>query len=352
MTGNDLSLCALALVLAGCAIQPPLVTDVGPAAPSPASIQTGASAAPVETTLAPQASTASESPAGGDEEPVIEPGQCWVYAPIRSRPVSETVELTVRDSSTRINVTQAEIRRGYQQVVTREGTRTYRIEPPTYREVAEKVLVRPEVSRLVVVPAVFEEREEVVTLEGARTVLEPCRSAGTQYARSVGAVSFCARELPARTEAVKVKALVSPETTRVAFEPAQYKEVRRWVVDQPARAVEVEVPPELSSLPLHEVIKPESSTVEQLPPVTRAINTTRFEGSARVVSRQAVCSADISAALVTRLQQRLAEEGYHPGAVDGLLGVRTIGALTDYQTRNGLAVGALTYESLKRLGIQ
>lgn len=294
---------------------------------------------------------AEPAEARADEEPGFEPGQCWVYAPIRPRPVSETVELTVKDSSTRINVTRAEIRRGYQQVVTREGTRTYRIDPPTYREVVEKVLVRPEVSRLLVVPAVFEEREQTVTLEAARTVLEPCRSAGTQYARSVGAASFCARELPARTETVKVKALVSPETTRVAFEPAQYKEVRRWVVDQPARAVEVEVPPELASLPLHEVIKPESSSVEQLPPLTRALKSTRYEGSARMVSRQAVCSADISAALVTRLQQRLAAEGYQPGAIDGLLGVRTIGALADYQTQNGLAVGALTYESLRHLDI-
>ncbi|CAH1746312.1 Peptidoglycan binding domain-containing protein [Thauera humireducens] len=340
-----------ALALAGCAMQSSL-PPASVAQPKAAAQPSVGKEAEAPKPAAPLPAAVPAAPASANDEPTIEPGQCWVYAPIRPRPVSETVELTVKDSSTRIKVTQAEIRRGYQQVVTREGTRTYRIEPPTYREVIEKVLVRPEVSRLVVVPAVFEEREEVVTLEGARTVLEPCRSAGTQYARSVGAMSFCAREVPAKTETIKVKALVSPETTRVAFEPAQYKEVRRWVVDQPARAVEVEVPPELASLPLQEVIKPETSTVEQLPPVTRAINTTRFEGNGRVVSRQAVCSSDISTPLVTRLQQRLVEEGYHPGAIDGLLGVRTIGALTDYQTRNGLAVGALTYESLKQLGIQ
>lgn len=296
---------------------------------------------------------ASVLPSGNVDtvELMIEPGQCWVYAPIRPRPVNETIDITVRDSTARIRVTKAEIRRGYQQVVTREGARTYRIEPPTYREVVEKVLVRPEITRLVVVPAVFEKRDEEVTLEAAKTVLNPCAGAGTQYERSVGAVAFCASEVPAKTTTIQVTKLVTPETTRVAFEPAQYKEVRRWVVDKPARAVEVDLQPELARLPLQEVAKPETSSVEELPAETREFQVTRFEGTARVAPRQAVCAADIQSDLVTRLQQRLAEKGHDPGRIDGRLGRRTVAALTDYQTENGLAVGALTHESLKHLGL-
>ncbi|MNR16982.1 putative peptidoglycan binding domain protein [compost metagenome] len=65
-----------------------------------------------------------------------------------------------------------------------------------------------------------------------------------------------------------------------------------------------------------------------------------------------MCDADISPYLVKKLQQYLLQRGYQPGRVDGLLGKQTIAALTEYQAANGLAVGALTFESLKHLGIE
>jgi peptidoglycan hydrolase-like protein with peptidoglycan-binding domain len=55
---------------------------------------------------------------------------------------------------------------------------------------------------------------------------------------------------------------------------------------------------------------------------------------------------------VKELQQYLVQRGYQAGRVDGLLGKQTIAALTEYQAANGLAVGALTFESLKHLGIE
>ena len=55
---------------------------------------------------------------------------------------------------------------------------------------------------------------------------------------------------------------------------------------------------------------------------------------------------------VKELQRYLVQRGYQAGRVDGLLGKQTIAALTEYQAANGLAVGALTFESLKHLGIE
>lgn len=327
--------------LSGCAIpstQEPL--DIPSAAEQPAQ----------ETRVQPDEEAAR--PRQSEAPPIISAGECWVYAPIKPRPVSETVEVVVRDSAVRIDVTPAEIEQGYRRVVTREGVKTYRIAPATFKQVTERVMVKPEIPRFIVVPAVYEEREAVLEVEEARTVLEPCRAAGTRYSPGSGAMAFCAREVPAKEEVVKVQVLVEPETTRVEYEPAEYETVTRWVVDQPARVIEVVEEPEETTIAVNEVARPEQTAQRIEPAVTRNMGVTRFEGEPRVVSRPALCDTDITEGFVRELQRRLKANGYDPGAVDGLLGRRTVSALTDYQVDNGLAMGALTLESLEHLELR
>lgn len=281
----------------------------------------------------------------------ITAGQCWIYGQIKPRPVEQTIEVTLKDSHTTIHVTSAEIRQGFKQVVTREGTVTYRIEPPTYKQVLEKVLVRPEVKRYEVVPAVYELREKNITVEEAKTVMERCRAAGTRYGRNTDAIAFCARELPAKQKAVLVQELVKPETTQVKIEPAQYNYVIRKVVDQPARVVEVTLEPEVMDVPVEEVVAPSQTHQTEIAAVTQEMQVTTFEGDPRMVMRRAMCNDDITPTLVTNLQEQLHRRGYQAGPVDGLLGKYTLEALSDYQVDNGLAVGAVTYESLELLGV-
>ncbi|TWE10843.1 putative peptidoglycan binding protein [Pseudomonas sp. AG1028] len=351
---------SLAIVVSGCAMQPSASTsqEEKPAQPAPVAEQTAA--APASAQPAPQpvaAATPSEAPAAAPvarepQEYEIQPGQCWVHAQVRPRPVQSTQEVVVKDSVNKITVTPAELEKGFKQVVTREGTKTYRIEPPTYRVVSEQVKVRPEVKRYIVVPAVYEDVKETVTLEEAKTVLDQCRAAGTRYSSGTGAMSFCARQVPAKQEVVKVKKLVSPETVRVETDPAQYKSVTRWIVDKPAQAIEVTLDPQYTKVASTEVVRPVEANQIILPEEKRQLKVTRFEGNARIVSRQTVCDPDINDDLVTRLQQSLVKRGFNPGSVDGKLGKRTLDALTEFQTANGLAVGALTLESLTALDVR
>lgn len=278
-------------------------------------------------------------------------GQCWVNAPIKPRPQHDKVEVVLQESSVRYAVTPAQLREGVQQVVTRDGVKTYKVIPATYKEITEQVLVKPETQRSVVVPAVYEAREALLTVEEARTVLEPCQAAGTRYSNT-GAMAFCAKEIPAREEIVKVNVLVTPETTRTITEPAVYETVTRWVVDQPARVVEVTTEPELTTVAKVDVVNPERVEERTEPAVTRTMDITRYEGEPQIVLRQAVCDSELTPAFIGRLQAALSSRGYGLGNVDSKLGQRTIAALADYQADNGLAVGAVTYESLEALGLQ
>jgi len=294
------------------------------------------------------AEAATEQP---DQSATFSAGQCWVNAPIKPRPLHEKVEVVLQEPSIRYSVAPAQLREGVQQVVTREGVKAYRVVPATFKEVTEQVLVKPETQRSVVVPAVYEAREAVLMIEAAKTILEPCQAAGTRYGNT-GAMAFCTKEIPAREEKVMVNVLVEPETTRMITEPAVYETVTRWVVDQPARVVEVTTEPQLANVAIVETVNPEKVEQRTEPAVTRTMHITKYEGEPQIVLRRAVCDSDLQPALIGRLQAALSSRGYSLGNIDSRLGQRTIAALSDYQADNGLAIGAVTYESLEQLGVR
>lgn len=285
-------------------------------------------------------------------EPVIDiqPGQCWVYAQIHPRSVEDNLEVKVRDSEVRLEITPAEFRRGIKKVVTKQGTKTYRVKPATYKEVVEKVEVKPETTRLVVEPAVYEDVQEEVVLEEARTELEPCRTSGAAaYARASSAFGFCAKEIPAKTKTVTVTKLVKPETTRTEVIPAEYKTVTRWVVDEPAEVIPVTMQDETDALEIAELVKPAETVQQEVPAEVLSMNVKRYEGKPKIVARQAVCDRNLTSEMVLEMQQQLATLGYEPGEHDGLLGPATLDALTLYQREHGLASGAITIETLEHL---
>ncbi|WP_382200205.1 peptidoglycan-binding domain-containing protein [Hydrogenophaga defluvii] len=56
-------------------------------------------------------------------------------------------------------------------------------------------------------------------------------------------------------------------------------------------------------------------------------------------------------AVVVAVQQALRKQGLDVGSADGKLGRRTMAALMDYQRREGLAIGLVTFETLDKLGL-
>lgn len=282
----------------------------------------------------------------------IRPGQCWVQAVVHPRPVEESLNVVVRDPVNAIDVMPARLDKGRMDVVMREGGVNYRIEPPVYKQVTEKIEVRPEVRRSVVVPAQFKDVQEEIEIEAERTVLERCRVAGVRTALESAVQPLCARTIPAKTQNVHRRILAQPETVREEVEPAQYKEVTRWVLERPAQAIPVVEEPTTQAMNVQVISQTERLSERNVPAEIQQLRTTRFEGEPSVVLRQAVCDQDLNAPLVKSLQTALREQGFDTGPVDGLLGRRTAGALLEYQRRNGLAAGALTHESLEKLGLK
>ncbi|MCX4190527.1 peptidoglycan-binding protein [Methylophaga sp. OBS3] len=287
-------------------------------------------------------------PAAAKGDAVL-PGQCYVQATVYPQAVERQKEFVTKDSSKAITVVPARISEGYQQVVTKQSHTTYTVKPARFEKITEQIMVKPAMTKNRVVPAVYETRQETVVVEEATSVLEPCVAAGAAYAHSTGVRSFCAKEIPAKTQQISKQVLVSDERIETYQEPAEYATVSRWELVEASRVEEVQSEPEVEQVAYQEVLTPEQVDQRQTSEIKTVLPVVEYLGEPQVVTRRAVCDQDLDNDLLQRLQNALNDAGYNAGEADGYIGERTITALTRYQKDNGLAVGAITYESLEKL---
>lgn len=282
---------------------------------------------------------------------LLDANQCWVQSVVKPRPQRQNVEIVTRDALTKLDVTPPQLANDRKEVVVREGgTASYRVIPASYRPVTEQVLVKPEVKRSVVIPAVFEDVEETVEIEAARTEVRECKSTVARNGLTSGRM-FCTDTIPAKTKTVLRKRLVTPESTQTIVEPAEYQTITRWVLDKPAATIAIEAPEQKHAIAVKTVEKDEEVITHQVPAEIKQLEATTYANSAYLVTVQGVCDGDITPQLIGDIQAKLAGAGYDAGASDGKLGKKTVKALMDYQEQHGLAYGAITYESLNHLGV-
>ena len=72
----------------------------------------------------------------------------------------------------------------------------------------------------------------------------------------------------------------------------------------------------------------------------------------RMEWQRVLCETNMSRDVIKQIQNALQGAGHDPKYIDGVIGWRTTDAIKSYQKEKGLAVGGLTYETIKSLGIQ
>jgi len=111
-------------------------------------------------------------------------------------------------------------------------------------------------------------------------------------------------------------------------EPAQYKTIEKRVLVEPEKPEYKVIPAQFESITKTEVIQPEHLKWYRI-----------------------LCETNMGTQPIIRIQQALRGKGYDI-SIDGKLGAATINAITDYQTKNGLATRGITYETLEHLGVK
>jgi len=330
----------------------------------------------------------------GIELASIKPGACFREYFTQAEYKTEQKQILKREGGEKIVALPAQYETAEERVVVKEAfSRTVSV-PATYRTETESVLVEParsvwkkgrgpiekidnltgDIMCLVEIPARYETLTKTVLDKGPST-------------KSV--------EVPAVYKTVKVKRLVKPATesrepieaeydtitTRVKVSdagffwlkkgeaandnakasgrevclverPAEVRNIKKIVLKTPATTKVVEVPAKYETVKVNRLVSPPTETRTPVPAKTKTVTRQVQVEPSRLEWRRILCETNTTPKLVTSIQRALKREGYDPGPIDGVIGQDTLDALDEFQIKNRLDQGGLTYETLKALKVQ
>ena len=298
-----------------------------------------------------------------------------------------------------------------QTYVSKEGYEKLRVVPAKYTYEEEKVLVKEASQRIVKVPATYKTVTEKILVEPEKTMWKKSQCNGRNNDCGVMClVTTPARyrtvtkrvvdtpattkviDIPAVYKTIKVRKLAAPATvervpvaeqtstytvtTKVSdptfswvkvgekangkytghqvcklVTPAQYRTIKKVVVDKPATTKEVEIPAVYKNITVTKLVQPAEVKRVTIPEKYSNITKRQMVSPSKVVWKKVVCQSSMGSSTIQGVQRALKAKGLYNGPIDGIFGALTKQAVRSYQKQNGLAIGGLTHEVMKSLGV-
>ena len=224
--------------------------------------------------------------------------------------------------------------------------------PAQYEWVEEQVLVRPAYERVVdLQPAQYRWVEEKVLVKPASKVWKPGRGPVERVDSATGEI-MCLVEVPAEYKTVRRRVVDTPPSTRTEQVPAEYKTIKRQELVSEARMVKQQVPAEYETVRKQKLVTPAREIRRTIPAEYETVETTVKVSDGTMEWRGVLCEVNATRETIADLQRALAAAGYSPGKIDGVLGRNTLRAAREYQIDNNLAQGGITLEMVRKLGLR
>ena len=152
-------------------------------------------------------------------------------------------------------------------------------------------------------------------------------------------------ELPA--EVSTLESVETMETADTATQPAEeYADTAETAADQTVAGT---IEPEVETVA--------SEKLESAVETARTLTDTATAGIEKAVAEIKTATVEPERVVETtpemarRIQQALADAGYNPGDIDGIVGSKTMKAVKSYQQDKGLTVGKISNKTLDSLGV-
>lgn len=311
------------------------------------------------------AKSAAEAPAmtkaAGDEDlfpPDVKPGECYARVLIPAQYDIKDETVVIKEKSTQLEIIPAQYDTVTERVLIKEASTRLEVIPATYESVTETVVVQPESIRIEQIPATYKTETERVLVSPARTEWKrgPASSFGSNVLQSKTADTgeiMCLVEVPAEYREVKRTVVDQPARTREINIPAVTKTVTKQVLATPATTREIEIPAEYGTVEVTKLVEPESERRIEIPAEYGTVTKRTKASEEKVEWRQVVCEVNLTPANVRTLQTALQEAGNYDGPIDGIIGKGTLAGANKYAKSKGLATGSnyISMDVAKRLGL-
>ncbi len=296
-----------------------------------------------------QADSPTSPPSALATKPDAKLCHAYVLQPATYRAKTEQVQVV--EGSPVPTTTPAEISTGERIVKTVDGYTDYEIIPAKFTDQTETIEVERERVEVITTPATYRTVKKEVVLKPATQRWDPtCKP--TKVTASSTPPTDCLIKVPAEYQTVEQQIVDIPAKTIKQIIPAKTQTITRRVLVEPAKIIVKPVSATYESIQLNYVSKPAAIKVESKPSSYTPIETQQELRPARLTPMLAWCEDRIDADAIRRLQQRLKQLNYYAGAEQGTLDTPTRNALVNFQVDNHLATGAITVETLTRLGLQ
>ena len=282
--------------------------------------------------------------------PNAEPGKCYgkVLVPAKFKTVTE--EVLKKQATEKISVVPAEWKDVEKRVLVKEEETKLGIIPATFKTVEEKIEIEPASFKLEVIDPVYETVEEKIIDKPARTVWKKGTGLLGKVDNLTGDI-MCLIKEPASYKTIKKKVVKTPAKVRKIEVPAKYKIIKKQVVDKPASIKKVTIPAEYKTVKVKELVSPPKEVRTKIPEEKQTVSKLVKVSDEKMSWRPVLCQTNMTKDVLKSIQNALKEKGFYTGTVDGAIGSGTLKALDNFQRKNNLARGGLTYETLKALNI-
>ncbi len=282
--------------------------------------------------------------------PNAKAGECYarVFVPPTYKTVSETA--LKRDASERLIIENAKFELVDEKILAKEASERLEIIPATYGWDEEQVLVYPEHTHLENIPAVYDTITEKVIDRPAHTIWKKGKGPIQRVDYGTGEI-MCLVEVPATYKTITKRVLAKPATTREITNPAKYTTVRRKIMKTPPTVRKITIPAEYKTVKVRKMTSPAQIQKIAIPEEFQTVSRRELLSEGGMQWKPILCETNTTPGLISSLQAKLKTAGYNPGTIDGGLGRQTMAAVQKYQKDKGLAVGELTLETLKSLGL-
>ncbi len=282
--------------------------------------------------------------------PEAKPNEC--YARVFIPPVyqTRTEQMLNRSAAEKLEVVPAKYEWVEEKVLVQEASQRLEVIPAQYGWAEERVLVKSASSRMEKVPAQYEWVSENVLVEPAHTVWKKGRGPVEKIDNATGEI-MCLVEIPAAYKTVKKNVMTSPPKTESVEIPAEYKMLKKQVMVKAPVTQTIEIPAVYKTVKIRKMVSPPEERRISIPEEYQTVTKTDLVSEGTMEWRRILCETNMSPAVISKIQNALLKAGHNPGPIDGVLGSQTNSSLRAYQKEKGLAVGALTYNTLESLGV-
>ncbi len=223
--------------------------------------------------------------------------------------------------------------------------------PARYTTVDRTVLDKPASTKTVEVPAVYKTMKVQRLVQPASEQRTPVPAEFTEVTGRVKSADASFYWLK-KGESSSNDAKYTGQEVCLISEPAKSRTVKTQTLTTPASTRVVDIPAVFETVKVSRLVNPASERRIPIPEKTKVISRRIETEPSRLEWRAVLCETNTTPTIVSDLQRALKREGFDPGDIDGVIGSDTKRALEEFQLKNSLDRGGITYQSLKKLGVK